>query len=449
MTQLTKARLTDAEAEAAVLGAIIDPVSITSDDFSLLMSLKPGFFWSEENRRIYAVAQSLYASGKHIDSSAVMFETVKQGGSASSVVSIVAEAPPAIGDRVTAYVDRVRDAHARRTLTAAAREVIARIDDGEETETAADGLVAALQKTTSETRGPVTIGMAMNSALELAEKARERRLNGRRSAYPSSLVDIDERVDYKGGGLYVISGRPGMGKSAFMTQEMVSFSQLSRHCLLFSLEMPADQVAMRACGILSGIHVSDAMRGVFDDMARLKLGLSKISALNEFIHIDDDPCLTVETIERKARIMHARGKCDAVFVDYLQLITPSAGGGKNGTREQEVAHISRRLKLLAKSLNVPVFALAQMNRESEKRKGGEPTLADLRDSGAIEQDADCVMFPFRYGKYDEKAGDASAIIIGKNRNGECGKVACKWSGKRMCFMEPHDSDEDSTADYPI
>ena len=131
MTQLTKARLTDAEAEAAVLGAIIDPVSITSDDFSLLMSLKPGFFWSEENRRIYAVAQSLYASGKHIDSSAVMFETVKQGGSASSVVSIVAEAPPAIGDRVTAYVDRVRDAHARRTLTAASLEFIARIDDGE------------------------------------------------------------------------------------------------------------------------------------------------------------------------------------------------------------------------------------------------------------------------------------------------------------------------------
>lgn len=442
MTTLTKARLTDAEAEAAVLGAIVEPVSLTSDDFSLLMSLKPAFFWSEENRRVYAVTQALWSEGKHIDSSAVMFEVVKQGGSASSVVGIVATAAPAIGSRVTAYVDRVRDAHSRRALTAAAREVIARIDDGEETEAAADGLVAALQKTTTEGRGPVTIGVCMSAALELAERAKERRENGRRSAYPSSLMDIDERVDYKGGGLYVISGRPGMGKSAFMTQEMVSFAQLSKHCLLFSLEMPGDQVAMRACGILSGIHVSDAMRGVFDDMPRLRLGLSKIAALNEFVHIDDDPCVTVEAIERKARIMHARGKCDAVFVDYLQLIEPTAGKGKNGTREQEVAHMSRRLKLMAKSLNVPVFALAQMNRESEKRKGGEPTLADLRDSGAIEQDADCVMFPFRYGKYDEKAGDASAIIIGKNRNGETGKVDCRWSGKRMCFLESHDSDED-------
>jgi replicative DNA helicase len=143
--------------------------------------------------------------------------------------------------------------------------------------------------------------------------------------------------------------------------------------------------------------------------------------------------------------MHARGKCDAVFVDYLQLIEPTAGKGKNGTREQEVAHMSRRLKLMAKSLNVPVFALAQMNRESEKRKGGEPTLADLRDSGAIEQDADCVMFPFRYGKYNEKAGDVSAIIIGKNRNGETGKVDCRWSGKRMCFLELHDSDEEQVS----
>ena len=446
----TKSRLTDEEAEAAVLSAIIEPVGLSSDEFSTLMGLKPAFFWAETSRRLYATVQAMWSEGKHLDSSSVMFEAAKNEVAPLTVMQLLSGAPAVTGNRVEYYVDRIRDAHTRRTLTQAAREVISRIDDGEETDAASDALVSALQKTTSEARGPVTIGIAMNNALDLAEKARERRTSGRRSEFPSSLVEIDEKVEYRRGGLYINAGRPGMGKSAFMTQEIESFARALVHCLLFSLEMPADQVAMRMCGIVSGIHVSDAMRGVFDDIEALKRGLSKISALNEYVHIDDDPCVTVEAIERKAPIMHARGKCGAIFVDYLQLIEPSAETkGKNGTREQQVAHISRRLKLLAKSLSVPVFALAQMNRESEKRKGGEPTLADLRDSGAIEQDADCVMFPFRYGKYDEKRGDAAAIIIEKNRNGSTGKVDCRWSGKRMCFLELHDSDDDSLSECPI
>jgi replicative DNA helicase len=151
------------------------------------------------------------------------------------------------------------------------------------------------------------------------------------------------------------------------------------------------------------------------------------------IRIDDTSGVTVEAVCRQARMMHERGQCGCVVVDYLQLLAGSGGSGAQ--RHEDVAHMSRQLKALSKDLAIPVIAVSQLNRASEQRKGGEPMLSDLRESGQIEQDAAVIMFPHRPSIHDDRMPKHQAfVIVAKNRYGDTGRVEVEWQGKESRFV---------------
>jgi replicative DNA helicase len=229
--------------------------------------------------------------------------------------------------------------------------------------------------------------------------------------------------------LTIVASRPGMGKTSFMVQAVIDVVTVSNSCYsagIFSLEMGAEQIAGRVVTNLTGISNSSLLRkGLSEDEKNIfKSWKETLKKLN--IHIDDTAGISIDDLRVKAKMMKLRHNIDILFVDYLQLMT-AGKQQKNGTREQEIAAISRGLKAIAKELNLPIIALSQLSREVEKRADKRPMLSDLRDSGSIEQDADEVIFIYRpeyYGftsweeeDFGKTTEGQAELIIAKNRHG--------------------------------
>lgn len=240
---------------------------------------------------------------------------------------------------------------------------------------------------------------------------------------PTGLSSLDERIiGFRGGKLYVLAGRPGMGKTALMIAFTKASAKNDKRPVIFSLEMAKKEMGDRYIIGESNINSSKYERGNIDDLEFSKLEKSISTLENLKITIDDKPNISFRQIRSRARRLHKQGKCDILFIDYLQLINMSNGKwGEN--REQQVAQTTRDLKVLAKELNIPVILLAQLSRKVEDRPNKRPQNSDLRESGAIEQDADVILFAYRpeeYGMKDQNdnliVGEGK-IIIGKNRSG--------------------------------
>lgn len=236
---------------------------------------------------------------------------------------------------------------------------------------------------------------------------------------------------YNEGDLIVMAGRPGMGKTAIALTLTKEFAQLGGKALFISLEMSSEQLAKRYMSLIGDIANWKMRNGVLT-----KLEIEKIIhvANNQNIEffIDDDREGKLEQIKAKARFHKSRHGLDLLVIDYLQLMT-----GSKQSREQEVAEISRGLKLLAKELKCTVMVLAQLSRKPEERSDKRPMLSDLRESGAIEQDADIVIFPFRPAYYlDVKPLIEDAeLLIAKNRNGECATIPTTYEGMYTMYKE--------------
>lgn len=223
--------------------------------------------------------------------------------------------------------------------------------------------------------------------------------------------------------LTVIAGRPGMGKSAFMVQQIIDTAIQKMSVGVFSLEMSAEQITSRIITNYTNIPNSSILRKGLDTEEWKRYNNYKDSLISLNVHIDDTPNISIQNLRVKAKMMKMRYDISILFIDYLQLITNE----NSHNREQEVSHISRNLKGIAKELDIPVIALAQLSRNVEQRADRRPLLSDLRDSGAIEQDADEVMFLYRpeyYGvefwdtEYNsESTNNQAEIIIAKNRHG--------------------------------
>ena len=244
-----------------------------------------------------------------------------------------------------------------------------------------------------------------------------------------------EKLDHMTSGLQnsdlvIVAARPGAGKTS-LCLNVISNAALGEGLSvgMFSLEMTKEQLMMRLLSINSKVSFSAMRSGHMkdDDLDRLFNSAARYAEANIFI--DDTPALTVMEIRAKARRLKKDGNLDLLIVDYLQLMR--GGGGRNETREREIAEISGSLKALAKELSIPVIAISQLSRQTETRTDRRPQLADLRESGAIEQDADVVLFIHRQDIYrkdpDEKDGTAE-LIIGKQRNGPQGVV-------KLVFLE--------------
>lgn len=254
--------------------------------------------------------------------------------------------------------------------------------------------------------------------------------SGITSGYPS----LDKMISgFNPSDLIIIAARPSMGKTAFALNTAFNAANAGKSILIFSLEMSSSQILQRLLSIKSGIGIQKIKNGFLKDDDWKKLGNASNFLGNFHINIAD---ITVIEMRATARRMKAAGKLDMIIVDYLQLIKGSNLRIEN--RQQEISEISRSLKGLARELDVPVIALSQLSRAVEQRADRRPMLSDLRDSGAIEQDADIVAFLYRDGYYNEKNditnGDTE-IIIGKQRNGPVGTVKLKFIPELAKFIE--------------
>lgn len=244
--------------------------------------------------------------------------------------------------------------------------------------------------------------------------------------------------------LIVIAARPGMGKTSLILKGISESVLSSEPVGIFSLEMDVQQLVTRMVSINSNLHLTQLLKKGFEKekyFGSLNEVVNRLTGLPVFI--DDTPTLTIHQLCMKARVLKRKNNIKVLYVDYLQLLN---GDGKSGNREQEISLISRKLKALAKELNIPVIALSQLSRAVETRGGTKrPMLSDLRESGAIEQDADIVAFIHRPEYYGMEVDDDTAMdgsnsefIIAKYRGGSVGTLGMYWLGDKTKFMDPED-----------
>jgi replicative DNA helicase len=277
---------------------------------------------------------------------------------------------------------------------------------------------------------PVTITQVTNKTVDAIIEAVQRgdKLTGR----PTGWAGLDRVLGgWNNGDLIVMAARPGQGKTALALSLMYDFAKIGGKGLFLSLEMSNEQLVKRYLSLITDLanwKIRNANLREFEVQQLIN------SANNQTVqfYIDDDPNCSIQQIKSKAKIHKAKHGLELLVIDYIQLIK-----GTKTNREQEIAEISRNLKLLSKELNITVIVLAQLSRKCEERADKRPMLSDIRESGSIEQDADVVMFPFRPAYYSgEKIQHEEAeLIIAKNRHGECYTIPTTFIGERTMYEE--------------
>lgn len=428
------------EAEQSVLGAILLDSSCLDRVTEFLP--RPDYFYQVNNALIYEVMLDLFTTGRPVDFVTVL-EQLKQNDSFDESTGKVylmqlAQIVPSISN-VESYAKIVRDKYDVRTLIMAAREILEDASQG-----AADAstlLDSAEQRIFDIRRGKNMQGLQPLNEVIIETFDRLDRLNSPdRDLYkgiPTGIRELDDTITgLNRSDLIILAARPGMGKTSFALN-------IARHAAVtaqkrvafFSLEMAREQLASRLLSTESLVSGTKLRTGELNDgeWARLIEGgdiLSKAS-----IYLDDNSSITVP--EMKAKIRRLKN-VDLVIIDYLQLMNSAK---RIDNRVQEISEITRNLKIMAKELNIPVMALSQLARGSEKRTEHRPVLSDLRDSGSIEQDADIVLFLYRENYYQNDADapkededmNSGECIVAKNRHGEIKTVPLHWQGEFMRF----------------
>jgi replicative DNA helicase len=297
-------------------------------------------------------------------------------------------------------------------------------------------------------RGPRSIGDVMRTVMDGIEARFER--GGAMSGIPTGYQDLDRMLDgLHESELIIVAARPSVGKTALALDLTLSAARAGKGVLYCSLEMGADQLGDRALSSVGKIPHEQIRTGKLTDEAWPRL-TSALTRLNELkLHIDDDAGMTLAALRARARrVDRETGGLGLIVVDYLQLMTPP----KSENRTQEISALSRGLKLLAKDMRVPVIVLSQLNRDLERRANKRPMMSDLRESGAIEQDADVILMLYRpsvYGKREPGRPDFTEIIVAKQRNGPIGSVWLQYQGPYMTFVaseRPSQHDLEPAAD---
>ena len=435
------------EGEQAVLGSmLIDPECIKD----VMDKLQPGDFYLRQNREIFEAIYSMFSYARPVDGITVAEELRKHGTydeqTTRRYLAELMEITPTSAN-VMEYVKIVRDKALLRGVAIAASEITAMVQEG--IGTASDTLDAAEQKIFAVRRGQsaqdmVPISRVLPDVLERLGEMTESQdhmpgLSSGFSAVDAKITGLNKSD------LLLLAARPGMGKTSFALNIALNVARSSRKTVaIFSLEMSAEQLVTR---ILSGEALVENYRlrtGNLRETDWQKIA-SAASVLNQLdIRVDDNPMLSAADMNAKCRRLDNLG---LVVIDYLQLMTSAGDKSNRGeNRQQVVSDISRMMKIMAKELNVPVICLSQLSRANEKRDDKRPMLSDLRESGAIEQDADIVMFLYRddYYNEDSEKHNIAECIIAKNRHGETGKVELRWMPEYTQFatLDQRYDDED-------
>ena len=424
------------EAEQAVLGSIlIDSRCITE----VVGLIKPEDFYLKQNREIFETIYTMFNFSQTIDPVTVLNKMkelgVYQDNSRDYILQLMEITPTAAN--ATRYANIVREKAMLRGLAQASTDISEMVHD--EVGTASEMLETAEKKIYALRKGERNdslehIGTVLHKVFDhLNELAQSDSLI---PGLSTGLHDLDTKINgLNKSDLLLVAARPAMGKSAFALNIAVNVAKkYNKTVAVFNLEMSREQLAMRLLASESFIEMQKLATGKLNEDEWGKLCMASAALSQTDIRIDDNPSVTVADINAKCRRLDNLG---LVVIDYLQLMQGSGYGKNSENRVTVVGEISRSLKIMAKELNIPVICLSQLSRAVESRTDKRPILSDLRESGAIEQDADSVMFLYRDEYYHENTEDKglAECIVAKNRHGETGTVKLQWFGPYQTFSD--------------
>ena len=424
------------EAEQSVLGSILIDSRCVADIIGIL---KPEDFFLPQNREIYETVYTMFNFSESIDPVTVL-EKMRQLGvyhdNTRDYVQQLMEITPTAANAVR-YANIVKDKAMLRGLADASSDIAELVYD--QVGTPAEILESAEKKIYALRKGDtgdslehigVTLHKVFDTLTELSQSD---------SAIPglsTGLNDLDKKINgLNKSDLFLIAARPAMGKTAFALNIALNVAKkYNKTVACFSLEMSREQLTMRLLANESFVELGKLLTGKLSEEEWTKLAMASAALSQTDLRVDDNPSITVAEINAKCRRLDNLG---LVVIDYLQLMQGSGYGKASDNRVNVVSDISRSLKIMAKELNVPVICLSQLSRGPEGRTDKRPMLSDLRESGAIEQDADEVIFLYRDEYYHEDTEEkgVAECIVAKNRHGEVGTVKLQWVGQYQTFAD--------------
>ncbi len=423
------------EAEQSVLGGLL----LDNDSWERVAEkLVPEDFYRKEHRLIFKAQKYLAENDRALDV-VTLYEFLEQEGEADEIgglayIADLAKNTPSASN-IGAYADIVRERAVLREMIAVSNEIadaayFPKGRNSNELLDLAESKVFKIAEQRESNDGGLQIAATfLEETLDKVQSAVDSK--GGITGLSSGFNDLDKKTNgFQNSDLIIVAGRPAMGKTTFaMNIAETASIHSGKPVLVFSMEMPANQLLMRSFASIGGIDATRLRTGALDDRDWDNLSVAtNILKNNCKMFIDDSAGLTpTELRSRSRRVVREQGDVGLIVVDYLQLMTVP---GLSDNRTAEISEISRSLKALAKELNVPIIALSQLNRSLEQRADRRPVMSDLRESGAIEQDADIIMFVYRDEVYNPESEDkgTAEVIIGKQRNGPIGMARLAFQG---------------------
>ena len=425
------------EAEQSVLGAmLLDREAV----FVALEMLLPEDFYKEAHRELFEAAVNVFQRDEPVDLLTLTEElrrreTLDAIGGIPYITSLSTSVPVTV--HVEYYAKVVEEKAVLRRLINSSREIAqqgyrADVNVQELLEQAQKNIYDITQK--QYRQGFTSIQEVVNEAFDEIEIRYENKQAV--TGLSTGFLDIDKKLNgLHASDLILVAARPAMGKSAFalnLAQNAALKSEAS--VAIFSLEMSKEQLILRMLAAESMVDMGKIQSGRLNDEEWNRIAQAMVPLSGAKIYFDDSAGITVTQMRSKARRLKMEKGLDLVLIDYLQLMQ---GESRTENRQQEISAISRNLKIMAKELDCPVIALSQLSRAPEQRSDHKPILSDLRESGAIEQDADVVMFLYREAYYDEESEqqNMAEIIVSKHRHGETGTIEMVWMGQYQKFVD--------------
>ncbi len=437
------------EAEQAVLGCnLID----NDAPINIIAKLKSEDFYSEAHQMIFDAMTSIYRANSPIDFVTLTDELERLGimdsvGGIDYITTLTNIVPSAAN--YMHYVDIVKRDAVLRNLIKASEDIIEKAYSGVDKQDA----IAFAEKSVFDIAQNEDNSSLIHIATPLATVLDKFDLIARdkdaMKGIPTGYKGFDRITNgLQKSDLILLAARPGVGKTS-LAMNIINYVAINggKNCAVFSLEMPKEQLSQRSLCSISGVAMDKALKGELNqnDWKALVAGNKKLSKANIFI--DDSSMTTPVEILSKCRRLKREHGLDVIMIDYLQLMN-GVSKSKDGNRQQEISEITRNLKIAARELDVPIIVLSQLSRAVEARKDHRPMLSDLRESGAIEQDADIVLFIYNPEQYNDVVSEdppgVCELIIAKHRNGALGTVKLRWCGEITTYKDYNENANDAS-----
>lgn len=428
------------EAEQSVLGC-----NLLDDNVALqiMNTLKAEDFYTESHKTIFEAMNNIHNANKPIDYVTLTDELERMGaldsvGGIDYITTLTNVVPSSANFKH--YAEIVKRNSLLRKLIRSSQEIIERAYEGQEEDILSFAEKSIFDISEEEDfSNLVAIGDTLGDVLNKFEEIDKG--GGSVRGITTGLTELDKLTNgLQRSDLILLAARPSVGKTSLAMNIVNNAALMGKHkCAVFSLEMPKEQITQRTLCSVSGVSMEKALTGKLtqNDWKALWEGNKKLA--NAQIYIDDSSMNTaVDVLSKCRRLKREQGGLDLIMIDYLQLMS-SPKKSRDANRQQEISDITRNLKIAARELQVPIILLSQLSRDIEKREGHRPVLSDLRESGAIEQDADIVMFihnPEKYGDLETEDGpNVCELIVAKHRNGGLGTIKLKWIPEITTFVD--------------